>query len=96
MLLRRRLLLHSHTDRDIFMSENGSIDDFLSRLLGRSYRTTIGGLATFVCGVVVAVDHFVAHPLLHTVAGVCTALGLAGAGAVGLAAKDARVSGLPK
>lgn len=78
------------------MSENGSIDDFLSRLLGRSYRTSIVGAATFLCGVVVAVDHFVAHPLLHTVAGVCTALGLASAGAVGLAAKDARVSGFPK
>ena len=78
------------------MSENGSIDDFLSRLLGRSYRTSIVGAATFLCGVVVAVDHFVAHPLLHTVAGVCTALGLAGAGAVGIVAKDARVSGLNK
>lgn len=78
------------------MSENGSIDDFLSRLLGRSYRTTVVGAATFLCGVVVAVDHFVAHPVLHTVAGVCTALGLASAGAVGFAAKDARVSGLNK
>jgi len=78
------------------MSENGSIDDFLSRLLGRSYRTTVVGAATFICGVVVAVDHFVAHPVLHAVASVCTALGLASAGAVGLAAKDARVSGLPK
>ena len=78
------------------MSENGSIDDFFSRLLGRSYRTTISGLATFGCGVVVVLDQFVAHPVLHTVAGVCTALGLAGAG-VGLSqAKDARVSGLPK
>ena len=78
------------------MSENGSIDDFLSRLFGRSYRTTIGGLATFGCGVVVVLNQFVAHPVLHAASGICVALGLAGAGAVGIVAKDARVSGLPK
>jgi hypothetical protein len=77
-------------------SENGAVDDFLSRIFGRSYRTAIAGAATFGCGVVVAVDHFVANPLLHSVAGVCLALGLGGAGAVGIVAKDARVSGLPK
>ena len=78
------------------MSENGSIDDFLSRLLGRSYRTSIVGAATFLCGVVVVLDQFVAHPVLHAASGICVALGLAGAGAVGIVAKDARVSGLPK
>lgn len=77
-------------------SERGWIDDTLSNIFGRSYRTALGGLATLGCGVVVAVDQFVSHPILHGAAQVCIALGLAGAGAVGLVAKDARISGLPK
>lgn len=76
--------------------DNGVLDAFMTRIFGRSYRTTIGGIATFGCGVVVVVDQFVANPLLHTAASVCTALGLVGAGAVGVVSKDARVSGLAK
>ena len=77
-------------------SENGAIDDFLSRLLGRSYRTSIVGAATFVCGVVVVADQFLVHPALHIASGICVALGLGTAG-VGLSqAKDRNVSGLDK
>lgn len=72
---------------------DGLIDSALTRLFGRSWRTTTTGLLTFGCGVVVAVDQFVANPLLHTVASVCVATGLAGAGVVGISAKDKRTTG---
>ena len=74
-------------------SERGAIDDFLTNWFGRSYRTTIGGIATLGCGVLVAVNQVVHNPILNVVAGVCTALGLAGAGAVGIVAKDSRITG---
>ena len=69
----------------------GKLDLWLSTWLGSSWRTTISGVLTAGCGVVVAVDHFVPNPVLHTIAGVCTAMGLVTGGVVGLAAKDKRV-----
>lgn len=72
---------------------DGALDSFMVRLFGRSWRTTTTGLATFACGVVVVADQFVANPALHAAAGVCAALGLASAGAGGIAAKDKRTTG---
>lgn len=72
---------------------DGAIDSWMTKLFGRSWKTTTTGLLTFGCGVVVAADHFVANPVLHAIAGVCVATGLAGAGAIGISAKDKNVSG---
>jgi len=75
------------------MNHDGVVDEKMSRLFGRSWRTSLAGLATGVCSLVVVADLFVPHPVLHAMAGVCTALGLAGASVVGLKAKDKGVSG---
>lgn len=74
----------------------GKIDLWLSTWLGSSWRTSISGLLTIGCGLVVAVDQFVPHPVLHVAAQVCTAAGLVTGGAIGFAAKDRRVSGVQK
>ncbi len=74
----------------------GKIDRWLSDWLGSSWRTTATGALTIGCGVVIAVDGFVSHPALHAAAGICVALGFGGAGAIGIAAKDKRVSGVQK
>lgn len=75
---------------------DGWIDQKMTAVFGRSWRTTCGGITTAVCGVVVVVDQFVHHPVLHAAAQVCIAVGVTGAGVTGIFAKDARVSGLPK
>lgn len=79
------------------MSDNskpdGAIDSLFTRIFGRSWRTTTTGLATFGCGVVVVADQFIANPVLHAASGICIALGLAGAGVVGVQSKDKNVSG---
>jgi hypothetical protein len=72
---------------------DGILDEKMSRLFGRSWRTSLGGLATGVCGVVVIVDQFVPHPALHALASVCVGLGLVGGGAIGFRAKDRGVTG---
>ena len=71
--------------------EDGAIGRFLSRLFGRSYRTTLAGLiATVAQGVALApgVDPAVQH-WAQVVAGFASGAGL-------LIAKDSRISGLPK
>lgn len=72
---------------------DGIVDEKMTRLFGRSWRTSLGGLATGVCGLVVVADQFIPHPVLHAVSAVCVGLGLAGAGAIGFRAKDKGVSG---
>lgn len=72
---------------------DGIIDEKMTQLFGRSWRTSLGGLASGICGVVVVVDQFVPHPVLDIAARICIGLGLAGAGVVGLKAKDKGVSG---
>jgi hypothetical protein len=72
---------------------DGIIDEKLSKIFGKSWRTSLGGALSFGCGIVVVADQFVSHPVLHAAAGVCMALGLAGAGVVGAAAKDKRTTG---
>lgn len=72
---------------------DGLVDEKLTKLFGKSWRTSLSGALTFGCGVVVVADQFVAHPALHAAAGICTALGLVGAGVVGAAAKDKRTTG---
>lgn len=75
------------------LNHDGFVDEKMSRIFGRSWRTSVAGFATAACSLVVVADLFVPHPVLHAMAGVCTALGLAGAGVVGLKAKDKGVSG---
>ncbi|MFO0447387.1 MAG: hypothetical protein ACK52I_01640 [Pseudomonadota bacterium] len=72
---------------------DGLVDEKMTKLFGKSWRTTLGGALSFGCGVVVVADQFVAHPVLHAAAGACMALGLASAGVVGVAAKDKRTTG---
>ncbi len=71
--------------------DGGAVGRFLSRLFGRSYRTTLAGLVTVVAqGVALApgVDPSVAH-WAQVLAGLASGAGL-------LIAKDSRVSGMPK
>lgn len=77
------------------MSEapDGIVDEKMTRLFGRSWRTSLGGLATGICGVVVVADQFVPHPALHAAAAICMGLGLVGGGVIGFRAKDKGVSG---
>ena len=75
---------HTHDD-------GGAVGRFLSRLFGRSYRTTLSGLVAVVAqGVALApgVDPSVAH-WAQVIAGFASGAGL-------LIAKDSRVSGMPK
>jgi len=68
--------------------EDGAIGAFLSRIFGRSYRTTLAGLVTVVAqGIALApgVDPAAAH-WAQVVAGFAGGAGL-------LIAKDSRVSG---
>lgn len=71
--------------------DDGAVGRFLSRVFGRSYRTTLAGLVTVVAqGVALApgVDPAVAH-WAQVLAGMASGAGL-------LIAKDSRVSGRPK
>jgi hypothetical protein len=71
--------------------DGGAVGRFLSRVFGRSYRTTLAGLvATVAQGVALApgVDPAVQH-WAQVVAGFASGAGL-------LIAKDSRVSGRPK
>jgi hypothetical protein len=68
--------------------DDGAVGVFLSRVFGRSYRTTLAGLVTVVAqGVALApgVDPVVAH-WAQVLAGLASGAGL-------LIAKDSRVSG---
>ncbi len=71
--------------------DGGAVGRFLSRVFGRSYRTTLAGLVTVVAqGVALApgVDPSVVH-WAQVLAGMASGAGL-------LIAKDSRVSGMPK
>ena len=71
--------------------DGGAVGRLLSRLFGRSYRTTLAGLVTVVAqGVALApgVDPSVAH-WAQVLAGLASGAGL-------LIAKDSRVSGMPR
>lgn len=83
------------TDSDPAQKPDGIIDSFLSRIFGRSWRTGLSGTFPFACAVVVAADQFIANPALHIASGICVAVGLGGAGAGLMKAKDAKVTGKP-
>lgn len=72
---------------------DGVLDEKMTRLFGRSWRTTFGGIVTTGCALVVVADQFIMHPILHAAAGICIAAGLTGAGVALTRAKDAKVSG---
>lgn len=72
---------------------DGAIDRVMTNILGRSWRTSLTGVATLACSMVVVADMVIHHPGLRVAAQVCTALGFTSAGAGLLRAKDAQVSG---
>ncbi len=79
------------------MSEpDGFIDEKMSKIFGRSWRTSVGAWGGFACSIVVVADQFVANPILHAASGICMALGLSSASMGLMRAKDAKVTGLPK
>ncbi len=68
--------------------ENGAVENFLIRLLGRSWRTTAAGIVALVCGVVVVIPGVpvVVVNVCHVILPIVSGAGL-------LIAKDSRVSG---
>jgi hypothetical protein len=70
---------------------NGLLDFYLTRIFGRSWRTTLLGIAGVFCGVVPLVPAFPEswQEIAKGLAPILTSAGL-------MLAKDGRVSGLPK
>ena len=72
---------------------DGFIDSTLTKIFGHSYRTTIAGLASMTCGVVVAVGMASPGMIPQNIVAIAAALTpiIGGAGLV--IAKDSRVTG---
>lgn len=75
-------------------ADEGTVDRFARKLLGRSWRTSLHGWLVFGCSAVIVADQFIVNPVLHTASLVCTALGLGVAGNGLRLAKDATVTGV--
>lgn len=84
------------TETDAIPPPDGALDAFMTRMLGRSWRTQLAGLASLACGIVTGIgvaSPGVLPPILVAIAAAASP-SLAGLGL--LVAKDAKVSGLPK
>lgn len=68
--------------------DNGLVEDVLVRIFGRSYRTTLMGLVTLLCGVAIVVPG-----VPHVVVDICKVVLPIATGSGLLIAKDSRVSG---
>ena len=73
------------------VQHDGFIDGVMSKVFGRSWKTSVSGIIVFVCGIVPYVPGL--HPLVQDI---CRALLPAVTGAGLILAKDKNVSGQKK